>query len=101
LRHLSADDSLDFQKHPPAENRSGLISKLKFSILLKWELLRWAMYQAKSSSQICPKCNKPMQLLLTRGERQRALRCADCGQPDLMQNADVQGWLKGELKNGQ
>jgi len=42
-----------------------------------------------------------MQFLLTRGERQRVLRCADCGQPDPMQNADVQGWLKGELNNGQ
>jgi hypothetical protein len=85
----------------PVKNRSGLISKLKFSSLPKWQPLRWAMYQAQSSSPICPKCHKPMQFLLTRGERQRVLRCADCGQPDPMQNADVQGWLKGELNNGQ
>jgi hypothetical protein len=32
-----------------------------------------------------------MQFLLNNGECQRVLRCADCGQPDPMQNADVQG----------
>ena len=38
--------------------------------------------------------------MLTRGKPERILRCADCGQPDPMQSADIQGWLKGELSGG-
>jgi translation initiation factor 2 beta subunit (eIF-2beta)/eIF-5 len=38
-----------------------------------------------------------MTLVLTKGERERVLRCMDCGQLDPMQNAETQGWLSGEL----
>jgi hypothetical protein len=89
LRHLSADDPLYFQKPAfPVENRGGLISKLKFS---SGSRLVGRRIKPQSSSPIYPKCHKPMQFLLNNGECQRVLRCADCGQPDPMQNADVQG----------
>jgi hypothetical protein len=38
-----------------------------------------------------------MKPTLTKGERERVLRCADCSQSDPMQSAETQGWLKGEL----
>jgi len=38
-----------------------------------------------------------MKYMLTTGERQRVLRCADCSQLDPMLDTETQGWLKGEL----
>jgi hypothetical protein len=38
-----------------------------------------------------------MKLMLAEGAHQKAFRCADCGQPDPMQSAETQAWLKGEL----
>jgi hypothetical protein len=55
------------------------------------------MSQIQSSPPICPKCHKAMKYMLTTGERQRVLRCADCSQLDPMLDTETQGWLKGEL----
>jgi Zn ribbon nucleic-acid-binding protein len=55
------------------------------------------MSQIQSAPPVCPNCQKPMKLMLAKRQRQRILRCVDCGQPDPMQTADAQGWLKGEL----
>jgi len=55
------------------------------------------MPQIHSTTPVCPKCHKPMRLMLDKESGVRKLRCIDCGQPDPIQSADTQGWFKGEL----
>jgi hypothetical protein len=38
-----------------------------------------------------------MKLMLARGQDERILRCADCGQPDPMHDAETSRWLNGDL----
>jgi tRNA(Ile2) C34 agmatinyltransferase TiaS len=55
------------------------------------------MSQVQSSTPVCPKCRKTMKLMLARGQDERILRCADCGQPDPMHDAETSRWLNGDL----
>jgi ssDNA-binding Zn-finger/Zn-ribbon topoisomerase 1 len=38
---------------------------------------------------ICPKCHKPMRLLLVKGNRPRMYRCIDCDGEDPLHSPDV------------
>jgi hypothetical protein len=57
---------------------------------------------AKSDSRNRANCSNAIEkqspVMLAKGERQRVLRCADCGQPDPMHTAETSGWLNGELR---
>jgi hypothetical protein len=36
--------------------------------------------------------------MLPKGQHQRVLRCANCGQPDPMQDAETSCWMNGDLR---
>jgi hypothetical protein len=36
--------------------------------------------------------------MLTKGSRQRVLRCVDCGQPDPIDSPETNRWLNGDLR---
>ena len=55
------------------------------------------MPQIQPYPPACPQCQKCMKLVLAEGAHQKMFRCAECGQPDPMQSAETQAWLKGEL----
>jgi hypothetical protein len=47
----------------------------------------------------CPICGKPMILALPHsGKGRRVLQCQMCDQPDPIDDDEVTGWLKGELR---
>jgi hypothetical protein len=55
------------------------------------------MRKTQPSPLICPNCHKAMKLMLVKETGCPKLRCGDCGQPDPLQSADIQGWLNGEF----
>jgi hypothetical protein len=55
------------------------------------------MPQIQPHPPVCPQCQKGMKLMLVKEVHQREFRCADCGQPDPMRDAETQAWLRGEL----
>jgi hypothetical protein len=57
------------------------------------------MPQMQPYPPVCPKCSKPMKLMLAKEvEGGRKFRCIGCGEPDPMQDVKLDRWLNGELR---
>jgi Zn ribbon nucleic-acid-binding protein len=52
------------------------------------------MPQIQPYPPVCPKCKESMKLMLTKeAEGGRKFQCVDCGEPDPMQDAEINRWL--------
>jgi hypothetical protein len=59
---------------------------------------RCVMPQMQPYPPVCPKCRKPMGLVQAKEvEGGRKFQCVSCGEPDPMQDAKLNRWVKGEL----